>query len=162
MSVSSVSYWWQIQRDLFCHFFPVYLHNLWGTLHLWNTSPGVVSVLVSIMWTLPSDQVCLRCSCQVCDLFISIPLTAVWVHGLQSGLSLDVLFIQACLPLRQNRCSMRRFALPIHVQGRKEAFPRAWYLGRENIPALQCRQRAWPSLPSAAGLLLTPAVLFPG
>lgn len=106
------------------------------------------------MWTLPSQihKVCLRCSCQVCDLFISIPLTAVWSSWPYIWAeSLDVLFIRASLPLRQNRCSMRRLAVPIHVQGRKEALPRARYFGGENItcspvpaarvalPPLRCR-----------------------
>lgn len=116
--------------------FPVFLHNLWGTLGLWNISPGLVCGLVSIMWTLPSQihKVCVRCSCQVPDLFISIPLTVLGVHGLKSGLNLWMFCSsRPVLPLRQNRCNMRRFSLPIHVQGRKEALPRAGYFGRENI-----------------------------
>lgn len=159
MSVSSVSYWWQIQRDLFCLFFPVFLHNLWGTLHLWNISPGVVCVFhISIMWTLPSDQVCLRCSCQVCDLFISIPLTAVW----SSWPSWMLCSSRPVCLWDKMGATWGGLHSPFMSSGGRKHFQEPDIFGRENIPALQCRQRAWPSLPSAAGLLLTPAVLFPG
>lgn len=39
------------------------------------------------------------------------------------------------MPLRQNRCNRRRFALPSHVQGREEALPEPDILAERTSPA---------------------------
>lgn len=162
MCVSSVCHWWHIQRDLSCHFFPVFLHNLWGILDLWNISPGLVCGLISFMWTLPSQihKLCLRCSCQVCDLFISIPLSAVW--SLKSGLHLWVFCSSrpVCLWDKTGATGGGLHSPVMSREGRKHFQSLIFWQREPHL--LQCHQRAWPSLPSGAGLLVTPAVLFPG
>lgn len=85
------------------------------------------------------------------------------VHGLKSGLNLWMFCSSGPVCLWDKiGATWGGLQSPFMSRGGRKHFQEPDILVERTSPALQCRQQGWPSLPSGAGILVTPAVLFSG